>query len=149
MPLPFKRLEHSLPDNKQAVFCRTANTLSRLKRDSNKLAQCIDSMQKSIDAGHVEPSPTTEKKSFDHKRLWYIPVFPVCHPKKGKVRLVYDSSALYQGTSLNQELFQGPDINNGLRTVLVRFRNGKIGFSADIEAMFYAFALPERDKDFT
>ena len=65
-----------------------------------------------------------------------------------KVRLVVDSSASYQGISLNDVLLQGPDRNNSLRGVLMRFRNGVIAVSSDIEAMFHSFHLSESDRDY-
>ena len=79
---------------------------------------------------------------------WYVPIFPVIHPKKLKVRLVYDASASYQGTSLNDKLLVGPDLNNGLRGVLLRFREEKIAFAADIQSMFNNFLVPPEDKDY-
>ena len=69
--------------------------------------------------------------------------------KKNKVHLVFDSTASYKGTSLNEELLPGPDLCNKLRSVLTRFRNGEIGFCADIESMFHAFYLPVQHKDYT
>ena len=50
---------------------------------------------------------------------------------------------------MNSQLLQGPDINTSLSTVLLRFREGEIGFTADVESMFYAFHLQNSDRDFT
>ena len=147
MPLPFEDDDHVMPDNRKPVFQRTLNTLNRLKSDPEKLQQCIDTMQKYIDAGHVEFVPQHELFAIPGKS-WFLPVFPVTHQKKGKVRLVFDSSAVYKDVSLNKMLLQGPDRNNGLLGVLLRFRNGPIGFSADIEAMFHSFYLKREDKDY-
>ena len=143
MPLPFKKVDPDLPDNRQAVF------VELLMRDNNMLTQCLNSMQKSIDTGHIEPLSADTWKPINPKRLWYIPVFPVTQPNKKKVRVIYDSSASYKGNSLNRELLQGSNVNNALRSVLTRFRNGEVGFCADMEAIFYAFALLDDDKDFT
>ena len=64
-----------------------------------------------------------------------------------KTRLVFDSSATFQGKNLNNALLQGPDQGNKLVSVLMRFRLGEIGFSCDIEKMFYSFYVPESDRD--
>lgn len=68
--------------------------------------------------------------------------------KKEKPRLVFDSSATYKGTSLNDQLLSGPDLNNRLRDVLIGFRDGYIGFSADVESMFHSFYLKPEDRDY-
>lgn len=147
MPLPFRSAIVRLPNNCSAVFQRTKNTLTRLKKDKDKLNQCIESMQKTISSDYVELVPASELTPAEGK-AWWLPVFPVTHPKKGKVRLVFDGSAVYSGVSINQQLLQGPDHNNRLRGVLLRFRAGLVGFAADIESMFHNFHLNPEDKDF-
>ena len=145
MPLPFKQDKITFPDNRKAVLNRTQNSLNRIKKDKSKLEKCITAMQGHIDSNHVELAPTNEVK----KETWYIPVFPVTHPKKQKVRLVFDSSAKFQDTSLNDMILSGPDLINRLKTVLIRFRKALVGFAADIESMFYCFFLDEKDRDKT
>ena len=147
MPLPFKYDKVKLPDNKLAVFNRSQNTLHRLKKDPFKLEQSISTMQKYLNANHVEE--LVDSPGDSNSNCWYIPVFPVTHPKKKKVRLVFDSSAKYNGTSLNQQLLQGPDVTTGLRTVINRFRLYPVAFSADVEGMFHNFLLEPQDRDFT
>lgn len=80
-------------------------------------------------------------------RVWFIPHHGVYHPKKRKLRVVFDCTASYQGVSLNDELLQGPDLTNTLIGILTRFRKETIGMMADIEAMFYQVRLPEEDSD--
>ena len=41
------------------------------------------------------------------------------------------------GTLLNDQLMQGPDLNNNLIGVLMRFRQEKFAIIADIESMFH------------
>ena len=147
MPLPLKDPNISLPCNRGAVFYRTRNTLERLKRDKDKLEDCLKTMDEYIRAGHVEYVPKNQIDPTPGK-AWWLPVFPVTHPKKQKTRLVFDSSAEYKGVSLNKALLQGPDNNNSLRGVLMRFRNGPVGVSGDIRCMFHSFYLPEEDRDY-
>ena len=60
------------------------------------------------------------------------------HKKKpGKIRVVFDCSAVCVGQSLNQQLLQGPDLTNNLTGVLCRFRQEQIAFMCDIQAMFH------------
>ena len=147
MPLPFKDIDVTLTNNEKAVYCRTRNTLNRLKCDKSMLRKCLEIMGKHLDKGHIEVVPEKEQVVQSGRGYW-LPIFVVVHPKKRKPRLVFDSSAEYGGTSLNNELMQGPDDGNRLRGVLMRFRLGEVGFSADIESMFYNFYLPAGDRDF-
>ena len=148
LPLPFKDEDVKFPDNRQAILNRSKNTLNRIKRDNDKLEKCIIAMQDHIDAKHVEAIPKTEQANPDAD-VWYIPAFPISHAKKDKLRLVFDSSATFQGISLNGTLLPGPDFNNRLRSVLLRFRMEEVGISADIASMFYCFHLENKDKDKT
>jgi len=145
LPLPYKHDETVLPENRQHILNRSVNTWKRIQRQPNKLKKCIESMQVTIENGRVEVVPQEEIES----KAWYLPVFPVSHPKKDKVRLVFDSSASFHGISLNSCLLSGPDFNNPLRTVLIKFREEPVAFSTDIASMFHCFQLPPEDRDAT
>lgn len=135
--LPF-RDSLPMPDNRFAVYKRTFNTLTRLKKDPTKLTQCLEVLGRYLSDGHVE-QVGAENLDVGTGNSWHLPVFPVQHPKKKKCRIVFDSSAVYQGVSLNSKLYQGPDNNNLLLGVLMRFRIGEIGYSCDIKSMFHCF----------
>ena len=121
LPIPLKDV--SLPTNKSVVFTRTKKTLSNLKNQPCKLESCVISIQKSLYANFIEEVPPNAPEP---SRAWYLPVFCVQHPKKPKARFVYDASARYLGVSLNDCLYSGPDLNNQLRGVLLRFREQPI-----------------------
>jgi hypothetical protein len=144
MPLPLKETI-VFPNNKLAVELRTKNTLHRVTRNDFKMQQCLEIMKKYLEKGHVTRIPDDELQT--KGLVNYIPVFAVTNQKKSKVRLVFDSSASYAGTSLNDNLLQGPDENNRIIGVLTRFRNGQVGFSADIECMFHAFYVTPEHRD--
>ena len=75
------------------------------------------------------------------------PYFVYINPRKAKIRLVYDASAKYGSMSLNEALYQGHDLTNHLRGVLLRFREKPIAIGADIESMFSNFLVPAHQKD--
>ena len=143
LPLPLKNIE--LPKNEAQVYQRTRKTLQNLKKDTKKLELCLKSVEKNIQKEYIETVPLEEVNNPQHQ-TWYLPIFPVEHKNKDP-RLVYDASAKYGGISLNDALLQGPDLNNQLRSVLLRFREQPIAFAADIEAMFNNFAVPPDQKD--
>ena len=81
--------------------------------------------------------------------LWYLPHFGVYHPKKPtQIRVVFDSSAEYEGVSLNKELLPGPDMMNSLLGVLIRFRREDTAVMCDIEQMFHSFHVNPLHRDF-
>ena len=51
--------------------------------------------------------------------------------------MVFDCTARYKGTSLNDQPLSGPDLTNSLLSVLLRFRQEPVSLSSDIKAMFH------------
>lgn len=64
-------------------------------------------MNQILEKGYAVKVPD-EKVNQDDGRVWYLPHHGVYHPKKKKLRVVFDCAARYQGTSLNEQLLQGP-----------------------------------------
>ena len=64
--------------------------------------------------------------------------YGIYHPKKpNKIRVVFDCSAEYQG----------PDLTNSLLGVLLRFRQERVAYMTDVEAMFHQVRVPDDDCD--
>ena len=75
-----------------------------------------------IEKGFAEEVLDVELKR-SNGAVWYLPHHGVTHPRKpGKLRVVFDCSARYQGTSLNDRVHKGPDLTNKLVGVLLMFR---------------------------
>lgn len=102
-------------------------------------------MRELLERGYAIRVPEEQLDS-NNGRVWFIPHHGVYHPKKKKLRVVFDCTALYQGVPLNNELLQGPDLTNTLIGVLMRFRKEPIGLMADTESMFYQVRLHEEDS---
>lgn len=102
-------------------------------------------MQKIFDSGQAEIAPPLEEK----QERWYLPIFGVYHPQKpGQIRVVFDSSAKYEGLSLNDVLLSGPDLNNTLLGVLISFRKERVAVTADVQQMFYCFLVRKDHRDY-
>jgi hypothetical protein len=142
--LPFKDDKPFFPDNSKSVYRRTASMLRRLSPAVRE--ETLKFMAATIDKGHVEL--VTTEMAAKPGAAFYLPTFPVIHPKKRKVRVVFDASATFEGVSLNNMLLSGPDTNNGLRSVLQRFRERSVGFVCDVQQMFHSFAVPDHQRDF-
>ena len=79
-------------------------------------------------------------------QTWYIPHHEVCHPNKpGKIRVVFDYSADFKGTSLNKNLMKDPDLAKQIVGVIIRFGEELVVIMGDIESIFHQVLVPEYD----
>ena len=119
------------------------NTKSRAESRLQPLKRCLQSdeiLRKKYkdDLLRNNYAERVTSEDLSPKDTWYLPHHPVFHPQKpDKVRVVFDCSVKYPGTSLNNQLLQGPDLPNLLVSVLTRFRQEPVVFMSDIEAMCY------------
>ena len=80
--------------------------------------------------------------------LWYLPHHPVFNTSKpGKVHVVFDCGAKHQGTSLNDQLLQVPDLTNNLVGVLTRFQQEPVALMANVESMFHQVRVSPNNCD--
>ena len=61
--------------------------------------------------------------------------------------MAFDAATRFKGVSLNDQLYQGPDLANSLIGVLIRFREEEIAFTADLEAMFHQVKVLPKDAN--
>ena len=78
----------------------------------------------------------------------YIPHHAVIRPesKSTPVRIVFNSSSVYQGHALNDFCLKGPDLLNSLFGVILRFRAREVAVKGDISKMYHRVLIPERDQ---
>ncbi|XP_034163934.2 uncharacterized protein LOC117598271 [Pangasianodon hypophthalmus] len=144
-PLPFREPRQPLPNNKEQVVNRLTCLQRTLKRKPEMQQQYVAFMEKIFTNGHAEVAPPLREGD----ECWYLPTFGVYHPQKpNQIRVVFDSSARYSGVSLNDVLLTGPDLNNSLVGVLLRFRKEKVAILADIQQMFHCFLVHDDHRNF-
>ena len=61
--------------------------------------------------------------------------------------MVFDCTARYKGTPLNDQPLSGLDLTNSLLGVLLRFCQELVSLSSDIEAMFHPVMVDPNDVD--
>ena len=147
MDIPFKERPPRLPDDKLMAEHRLKLLGKRLSKDSSLKEKYTSGIHDLLEKGYAEPVPP---KDIDRRDgcVWYLPHHPVINPRKpGKVRIVFDCAARYQDTSLNDTVYQGPDLTNKLIGVLLRFRQERIALMADIEGMFHQVRVSVPDRD--
>ncbi len=146
LPLPFKTDTPSLPDNKQCAVHRLTSLDRRLRRDKQYYKDYVHFMNDIITRGDAEGVPRSE---LDDQPAWYIPHHGVYHPHKpGKICMVFDCSARFHETSLNDHLLTGPDLTNTLVGVLCRLRKDPIAVMCDLERMFHQFHVAKEHQDY-
>ncbi|XP_039902265.1 uncharacterized protein LOC120742861 [Simochromis diagramma] len=146
MPLPFRQERPDLPNNKLCAEHRLKCLERRLRKDERYYKDYVTFMQDIIKRGDAEKVPEAE---LNNQPAWYIPHHGVYHPQKpNKIRVVFDCSARFQNTSLNEHLLSGPDLTNTLVGVLCRFRKGRVAVMCDVERMFHQFHVAPKDQDY-
>ena len=147
MPLPSRPPNNRMPNNRSLVVNRLNGLLRTLKKTSKMKEDYLQFMGKLFERNHAVPVPDEELARNDG-RVWYLPHFGVYHPKKPEqIRVVFDTSAEYQGVSLNKRLLPGPDLMNSLMGVLNRFRQEPVGIMCDVEQMFHSFHMNVEHQD--
>ena len=135
-----------LPNNRKLAEKRLWQLKRKFDQNPEFAERYISVLNDYIEKGYARMlTPKEAMETTD--RTWYLPHHGVINPKKAKVRVVYDAAAEYGGTSLNKELLQGPQLNNSLIGVLLRFRKENIAVASDIESMFHRVACRDEDTD--
>ena len=146
MPLPFKDKDVVLPNNRPVVVKRLQSLKRKLQTKPKFCADYNKSMTDMLMQHYAEPVPERE---MENTNVWYVPHHGVYHPlKPDKLRIVFDCSSEYKGTSLNQALLSGPDLTNNLIGVLCRFRQEKVALMCDIQGMFHQVSVNEADRNY-
>ncbi|XP_064635761.1 uncharacterized protein LOC135492944 [Lineus longissimus] len=147
MKLPFRREDVQLPNNRSQALQRLTSLKHKMKKNPKFHQDYKDFMQHISDHSYAEEVSESEVDRNDG-RVWYIPHHGVYHPRKAKIRVVFDCSAKYAGLSLNDTLLQGPNLTNNLVGVLLRFRRYPVAITADIEKMFHRVRVSSEDRDY-
>ncbi|GFY46945.1 DUF1758 domain-containing protein [Trichonephila inaurata madagascariensis] len=67
-----------------------------------------------------------------------------------RIRIVFDGSAHEDGqSSLNQNLYTGPNLHPNILELLLCFRKSPVAFTADVKSAFLQIELDLCDRDFT
>ena len=119
VPSPYRDGNLQLPNNKEQAIRRIQQLKKRFQKDPEFFNSYTKQIEELILKGYAKRASSNSIKG----KTWYLPHHGVKHASKpGKVRIVFDCSANYGGTSLNNKLISGPDLTNQLAGVLIRFR---------------------------
>ncbi|KAL2089185.1 hypothetical protein ACEWY4_016084 [Coilia grayii] len=145
--LPFRKPNVLMPSNRQIAEQRLHSLKKKMKKDEQFKQEYVAFLNDIFENNYAEEIPEEEIAQPSGK-VWYLPHHGVYHPKKKKLRIVFDCAASFQGVSLNTELLQGPDLTNSLIGVILRFRKEPIGIMADVKSMFHQVRVANSDVDY-
>ena len=142
MPLPFREETPILPNNRILAEKRLDHLKRKLQSDPAYHEQYAKQMNSLFHSKYAEEV----SGSGDEGKVWYIPHHGVKQPNK--LRVVFDCSSQFRGTSLNSHLLSGPDLTNTLTGVLCRFRKDVVAFMCDVKEMFHQFHVNKEHRDY-
>lgn len=122
-----------LPSNRSQVYQIFISLMRKLGRDDKLKQDHSEFMKMMLDKQFMEKVPENDLDS----KSWYLNHHSVYHKQKQKIRVVFNCFLKYKGVSLNNALYQGPDLTNNLLGVILRFRQEPVAFMRDIAKMFY------------
>ena len=145
--MPWVQDPKLLPDNRWIALATLKSTERRLLKNPNDsiiYKRQIDDMLERKVAREVS---SEELSNYDGPK-YYISHHAVMKAESPTTpcRIVFNSSAKYQGKSLNDFLAKGPSMLNQLLGVLLRFRRERVAFIGDIAKMFHAIGITVLDQ---
>ena len=147
IPYPWKRDPRQLPNNKSQAMKKLEATERRLLKNPDHAAAYDRQM---VEMNDLQFSRRlTEKEAREYSGpVHYISHHEVLRPesKSTPVRIVFNSSAAFQGHKLNEYWMKGPDLLNDLFGVVLRFRENQVAFIGDISKMYHRIRIPEMDQ---
>ena len=142
LPIPWKP-DIAFTNNLPQAMARLTSTMKSIEKRGLR-AKYDSEMSKVLDKGYAE----IIQPDLSENKVWYLPHHAVLNPKKpDKLRVVFDCAAKHAGLSLNDRCYQGPDFNNRLIDVMLRFRQHQYAVMGDIEAMYHQVKIPIYDRD--
>ena len=139
MPLPLRYEDVKLPNNRSQALRRLSLLKASFKRVPSYHKDYTEFMEDVITHCAEKACPNDDKGTkIGSGRINYVPHHGVYHrAKPSRIRVVFDCSAVYEGTSLNKNLLQGLDLMNSLMGVLCRFRLETVALTCDAKRMFH------------
>ena len=143
--LPFRQDRPILPDSRPAAEKRLEWLKKRMQKDEafkEKYAQVMEKYRTEGSSREVQ-----EEELRNLRPVWYLSHHAVWHPRKpDEPRVVFDCAAKSGGTSLNEQLLQGPENTSPLIEVILRFRVNDVAVAADIKRMFHQVKVAPEDR---
>ena len=145
---PWKFDPHLLPDNQASTFSALVRLEKKLQKDPDTALKHHEQILDMVKRGAARKLSIEEIQQYDGPKF-YITHLGAPNPKSKSTpyRIVFNSSMIYKGVSLNNWLYKGPDayMNNQLATLL-RWREEVAALVGDITKMFNSVHLENQEQ---
>ncbi|XP_043483450.1 uncharacterized protein LOC122511942 [Leptopilina heterotoma] len=141
-----KKEEVTLGESREHAEMRLKSLERRFKRDPKLKEDYAAFLKDYEEKGHMQ---LVREKQNEDEEVYFIPHQPVLRPGSitTELRVVFDASALTSlGTSLNQKLQAGPNLQTDLLEIILRFRAYQVVITADIAQMFRQILIDKEDQ---
>ena len=144
---PWKTDPKNLPDNRLQARKKLETTERRLSKNPENAEAYNKQMQEMEEMKFSRKLSETELAEYKGP-VHYIAHHAVLRPDKKStpLRIVFNSSSVYQGHKLNDYWLKGPDMLNSLFGVVLRFRQNQVAISGDISKMYHRILIPLHDQ---
>jgi len=144
--IPWKKIPPILPNNYAMAMKRLENTEQRLSKIPDIEDSYCATIRQYENKGYIRKIKADEAAD----NSWFLPHFAVIRPDKSttKTRIVFDASATFSGSSLNQTIHQGPKLQKELTDVLLRFRKKRVALVCDIAEMYLQVEMNAADRKY-
>ena len=139
--IPFVEGDIALGESRAIALQRFKQLERRFNRDSELCEKYNDFMREYLEMGHMREANTHEQRA----NGYYIPH----HAVPRKFRVVFDAScATSNGKSVNDIQLAGPNRQEHLSIIIMRFRFHRYVLSTDVRKMFRQFRMHNDDLIF-
>ncbi|XP_071946012.1 uncharacterized protein [Antedon mediterranea] len=147
IPYPWKRDPNQLPNNRSQAEKKLYSMERRLLKNPEHAKAYKNQIKEMVDMKFARKLSDKELSSYGGP-VHYISHHGVLRPDKKStpLRIVFNSSAMYQGHCLNEYWMKGPDMLNDLFGVILRFRENETAIIGDISKMYHRVLIPIRDQ---
>lgn len=141
--LPLKETTDCLGDSFNMAHKRLLSLEKRFEQQPQLKDQYVQFIREYEDLGHLSEAESLKKP-------YYLPHHAVLksNSESTKLRVVFDSTArTTSGYSMHDLQMVGPNIQDSLFNILLRFRSHKYVFSGDIEKQYRQISMNELDRE--
>ena len=147
IPYPWKTDPKFLPNNRSQAMKKLETTERRLMKNQAN-AEAYNEQMQEMEVMKFSRKLTDAELAEYTGPVHYISHHEVLRPDKKStpIRIVFNSSSVYQGHRLNDYWLKGPDLLNSIFGVVLRFRENQVAISGDISKMYHRILIPEEDQ---